>query len=71
MEIKFSIHAEYRIFERKIKISDIKSVIKNPDYHSYTFDNKIVSKKLINKKNLEVVYKKSKNKILIITAYYL
>lgn len=70
MEIRFTNHAKYRILERKIKISDIKLVIKNPDSYNYTFDDKIVVKKLINKKILEVVYKEIKNKALIITVYF-
>lgn len=71
MEIKLTNHAKYRVLERNIKISDIKSVLKNPDYYGYTFDNKVVARKLIKNKTLEVIYTKSKNKILIITVYYL
>ncbi|MBI4692065.1 MAG: DUF4258 domain-containing protein [Candidatus Terrybacteria bacterium] len=71
MEIKFTNHAKYRALERKIKIDDIKLVLKNPDYYGYTFDNKIVARKLTGGKTLEVVYTKIKSEILIITIYFL
>lgn len=71
MEIKFTNHAKYRVLERNIKMSDIKSALKNPDYYGFTFDGKLVARKLIGDKTLEVIYTKSKNKILIITVYYL
>lgn len=71
MEIKFTNHAKYRILERKIKMSDIKSTIKNPDFCGYTFDSKLVARKLVGDKTLEVVYTKIKSEILIITVYCL
>ncbi|MCX6731813.1 MAG: DUF4258 domain-containing protein [Candidatus Parcubacteria bacterium] len=71
MKLKFTNHAKYRILERKIKMSDIKDTLKNPDFYGHTFDNKIVARKLIDGKTLEVVYTKIKREILIITIYYL
>ena len=71
MKLRFTNHAKYRILERKIKIDDIKSTIKNPDYCGYTFDNKMVARKLIGDKTTEVIYTKSKSSILVITIYSL
>lgn len=74
MELKFTNHAKYRILERKIKMTDIKSVLKNPDYRANVFDNKIRARKSFSKYTLEIVYtniSQNKNKILIVTAYTL
>jgi len=71
MIIKFTNHAKYRILERKIKFIDIKTALKNPDYHSRTFDNKMIVRKSFGDDTLEIIYTKEKNTILIITVYYL
>ncbi len=51
-------------------MTDIKLTLKNPGYHGYTFDNKMLARKSIGKKTLEIIYTKTKNKILIITVYF-
>ena len=71
MEIIFTNHAKFRIQERKIKFSDVKSVIVGNDKIAKMFDDKIVAKKVFESYELEVVYKKNRNKIIVITAYYL
>lgn len=71
MEIIFTNHAKYRIEERKIKFSDIKNVIMNCNTKAPSFDENIVVKKVFDNYELEVVYKKNRNKIIVITAYYL
>lgn len=71
MEIRFTSHAKCRVLERGIKMTDIKSTLKNPDYSGYAFDNKMSARKSIGKKTLEIIYTKIKNKILIITVYCL
>ena len=71
MEIIFTNHAKFRIEERKIKFSDIKNVIMNFDSNTKSFDENIVVKKVFDSYELEVVYKKNRNKIIVITAYYL
>jgi len=70
MEIRFTNHAKYRILERGIKMTNIRSAIKNPDYYDYVFDDKMLVRKSIGKKTLEIIYTKNKNKILVITVYY-
>lgn len=49
----------------------MKAVLKNPDYDEKTFDNKYKAGKLFEGKTLEVIYTKTKNIIIIITAYYI
>ena len=71
MEIIFTNHAKYRTEERKIKFSDIKKSIINCDSRAKSFDENIVVKKVFDNYELEVVYKKNRNKIIVITAYYL
>ena len=71
MEIIFTNHAKFRIQERKIKFSDVKSVIVDYDKIVKMFDDKVVAKKVFESYGLEVVYKKNRNKIIVITAYYL
>ena len=71
MEIIFTNHAKFRIQERKIKFSDVKSVIVDYDKIVKMFDDKVVAKKVFESYGLEVVYKKNRNIIIVITAYYL
>lgn len=71
MEIIFTNHAKFRVQERKIKISDIKMVIVDCDRTANAFDDAIVAKKVFKDYTVEVVYKKNRNKIIVITAYYL
>ena len=54
MDIKFTNHAKYRILERRIKMADIKSALKNPDYFDYALDDKMLARKSIGKKILEM-----------------
>lgn len=62
---------KFRLLERGIFVADIKMVLKNPDYNESTFGNKYKAGKLFDDKNLEVIYFKDKNDIIIVTAYYL
>jgi hypothetical protein len=71
MEIIFTNHAKCRIQERKIKFSDVKSVVVGQSKIAKMFDDKVVAKKVFENYELEVVYKKNRNKIIVITAYYL
>lgn len=71
MKLKFTDHAQYRIRERKISIEDIKSVVRSPDFSKNSADGYIESRKKIESKVLEVIYKKEGNVILVITSYHL
>ena len=71
MEIIFTNHAKFRIEERKIKFSDIKSVIMDCDKIDRVFGDKVIAKKFFENCELEVVYKNNRNKIIVIIAYYI
>ena len=43
----------------------------NCDSNVKSFDENIVARKIFDDCELEVVYKKNRNKIIVITAYYL
>lgn len=70
MKLKFTNHVQYRIEEREISIEDLKSAINKPDF-SEVLNGKIKSKKLFDGKALVVVYLKSRENFVILTAYYL
>jgi uncharacterized DUF497 family protein len=72
MRIDLPDHAKCRLLERNIDISNIKKVINSPQKAESVWDDRLKKKsKLDNGKVLEVVYKKiTKNKVIIITAYY-
>lgn len=69
MKLRFTHHAQYRTDERGIAVADIKAVLKNPDYHRFVFESKMLAGKKIGSKTLEVVYAKSANDFVIITVY--
>ena len=71
MKIIFTNHAKFRIQERKITFSDVQIVIVDYDKIVKMFDDKVVAKKVFESYGLEVVYKKNRSKIIVITAYYL
>jgi hypothetical protein len=71
MNLRFSDHAKAHLFGREISTEDIKSVIRNPDSYYLSFDNRIVARKriLVKAIEIEVVYTKAKNQYKIITIY--
>ena len=72
MELKLTNHAKYRFLERGIKLADIRSTIVKPNSTKNTFDDKVLARKSFGGKKLEVIYVPvSKNKALVVTAYYL
>ena len=73
MELKFPIHFQEKIIERGIDVDQIKQTIRKPDYQTSKPENRILVRKKVGDRTLEVVYAKggSKNKFIIITAYYL
>jgi hypothetical protein len=74
MQLEFPIHFKEKIVERDdIDVDHIKQVIRNPDYQVLQLGNRIIARKEINGRTLKVVYARgnSKNKFVIITAYYL
>ncbi|OGI65304.1 hypothetical protein A3A95_03280 [Candidatus Nomurabacteria bacterium RIFCSPLOWO2_01_FULL_39_18] len=71
MKLSFTRHARIRIIERNVRISYIKQVLKNPDYKSPTYKNAIRVRGRVGNKVLEIIYKATINRIVIITLYYL
>jgi len=67
--IIFTKHAKDRLIERGISEKQIESVIANPDYAGRAFDNKLVARKKIGTKTVEIVYAVEGNNIIIITCY--
>lgn len=71
MKIQFTDHVKYRILERGIDVSQIKTVLKNPDSNKFAFNNKMKATKKLNGRTLEVVYIKKRAEVIIVTAYYI
>ena len=76
MRLKFSLHCQFRIPERGIKIDHIKKAIKEPDTKQNAFEGRIKVQKKIDGKIIKVVYfkdkfKDKKEEYIIVTAYYL
>ncbi|OHA89985.1 MAG: hypothetical protein A2832_01715 [Candidatus Zambryskibacteria bacterium RIFCSPHIGHO2_01_FULL_44_22b] len=72
MQLQFPLHFKEKIVERSIDVDRIKQTIRNPDYQVAETDNRILSRKKIDHRTLEVIYVKgsSKNKFIIVTAYW-
>jgi len=71
MEIKYTLHADFQIQERKIKKVWVEETIKFPDQIIKIGEKHYVTKKL-NGKILKVVYVKAKEKhIKVVTVYWL
>lgn len=72
MKLSFSIHFQQGVFERDISIDHLKKAIREPNISHSTFGGRIVSRKSVDGKTLEVVYTRGgKNEYRIITAYYI
>ncbi|HEV8666953.1 MAG TPA: hypothetical protein VN665_03890 [Candidatus Paceibacterota bacterium] len=76
MKVKFTIHAQARIEERKIPASRVVEAIRNPSSTKSVYEGKIRARKKFGKKILEVVYFKDgfrdrKEEYLVVTAYYI
>lgn len=72
--LKMTVHFQKRLSERGIKIKDVKSTLKDPDYVGKQEDGKEWAIKMFGKKSLKVVYCKEefrdlKNHYLLITVY--
>ncbi len=69
MNIKFTHHAQFRLYERNFTVEQMKQAILNPDIARSTSDGKIVSKRKFIDGTIEVVYVQRKNTYIIITVY--
>ena len=64
-------HAKTRMLQRKITEEEVKSVIDTPDTINESFKDRMITRKKIPKGTLEVIYKKSEGKFLVITCYWI
>lgn len=72
MKLIFSIHFQQAVIERNISVDHLKKAIREPDESHPIFGGRIVSRKLIDGRILEVVYVRGgKNEYRIITSYYI
>lgn len=70
MKVTFTSHAQYRLMERKIPFAIVREIVLSS--RTIFVDGDLLRvKKKVGDKILEVVYKKTKSDIVIITAYYL
>ena len=67
----FTKHVKKRMAERGIKLQDIKRAFERPDQTSKDFDGKLILKKKLNGKAVEIVYATKGDKIFIVTCYFL
>jgi hypothetical protein len=71
VEIIFTAHAKVRIRQRNISEDEVKSAIANPDGACESFKDRTAVRKKSSQGTLEVIYKTSGTKIIIITCYWL
>jgi hypothetical protein len=77
MRLKFTLHCQYRIYQRTLNVEHIKQAILNPDRHRDAGEGAVKAwKKLDDGSQIVVVYTRDgfrdrKNEYFIITAYYL
>jgi len=68
MKVRISTHAQIRIIERDIDLDKIKKVIREPDSSSAEFGGRVRVSKIVENRNITVIYTKDKNVFVIITA---
>ncbi len=71
MPIKFSVHAKNQLKRRRIPQKLVVDTIRNPENKSSSFNNRILRRKSVGGKILEVVTKTEGQKITVITGYYI
>lgn len=71
MKIKYSPHAKKRLRQRRISKIQVQLTLADPDTTASVDRNRLIARKKLNGKTLEVIYVKEKDAIIIITLYYL
>jgi len=71
MEIIFTEHAMIRLRQRNISKEQANLVLKSPDRLNESFAKRRLASKKIENKTLEVIFVEEKERIIIITAYWL
>ncbi len=71
MNIIITKHAKVRMLQREITEEEIESIIKKPDVISDGFKERTVVRKKFPQGILEIIYKKTEDRIIIITCYWI
>ena len=71
MEIRYTRHIKRRIWQRGLIPEQIEQAVAKPDYSRETHRGRCLARKDFYGKILEVVYKKTAEEIVLITAYFL
>lgn len=69
MRIIFSNHALVRMLERAISEDHVKEVLKSPDFAVETSNGRYKASRKIGKKVYSVIFKRERDKIIIITIF--
>jgi hypothetical protein len=71
MKVEYSPHSQKRLKLRGIAKAQVLLAILKPDAVLSASRNRLIARKKLNGKTLEVIYVKESGKIVIITLYYL
>lgn len=76
MKLRLTHHFKYRSLERGISIDHVKKAMRYPDTRERVHEGKMVARKFIDGRTIEVVYFKEafrdkKEEYVVVTAYYL
>jgi hypothetical protein len=77
MKLRFTTHLWVRLYERNISVEHIKHAILSPDIIKTAFDSKVLVRKNVGDKTIEVIYynkirlDKRAVECVVVTAYYL
>lgn len=71
MKIIYSPHAQKRLWERKISKDAVFLTIQSPDQQTLADRGRMIVRKNLGNRILEVIYVIENNKIIVITLYYL
>lgn len=71
VKVIWSKHARQRARERRIREKEVLRTLFNPDWYEPSHRNRIRVQKRIRGHTLEVIYSEEKDRMVIITCYYL
>ena len=71
MNLQFTNHAQYHLYDRGYPTDNIKRTIRYPDFEERLPGGKIVSTKKVEDDVLRVIYIHDRNRYVILSFYYL
>ena len=71
MTFVYTKHAQVRIRQRRLRQTDIKETVIDPDTIFPSFKGRRLARRAFGEKTLEVVFKRERNQVIIVTAYWL